>query len=203
MGEDPVSTPETSTATDPDPIVLSGAGEGASAPFVLQSGPALFHVEHATATFFAAFLLNANGDHLAVLANATAPISGTQFIGNDAGGTYHLHVVADDDWRIVVSQPGQDRSGAATSDTVFGGEDLSISPPLALLPGKLELSWRHRGSYPLALTLWTMDGRSIGKAVFNGRVPVGIASFDVPQAGTYLLNIQADGPWNLVLARRP
>jgi hypothetical protein len=178
---------------------VSANGEDESEPFRLRAGPAVFQIQHLNATFFAAFLLDDAGEHLVVLANGTTPIEGTQFFGIEAGGDYHLHVIADDTWSITVTQPEPGSFLAPPSHHVFGGEGLAISPSMVLSSGRLEVGWQHGGTYPLAVSLWTVDGRATGRSVSNGGVPSGVATFDVPAPGTYLLNILADGPWSIQL----
>lgn len=182
-------------------VTFQGSGEGATENFRLLPGLAEFHFAHPADTPFAFFLLNLQGDHLALLANSTTAVTGTQVFSVKTAGEYHLHVIARDDWTVSVAQPGaQALAARATSITSLQGDAPSISAPMRLAAGPLRVAWTHRGVLAFELVLWHPDGRRAVEIVRTTGDAQGEKTITVPADGVYVLNITADGPWTVSLA---
>lgn len=182
----------------PEPVVLQGSGESSSETFRLSAGLAEFRFAHPTDTPFAIFLLNQEGDHLALLANSTVAVTGTQIFGVQEPGDYFLHVIADDGWTAEVRQlPAQAleaRSGVFTS---LQGQAPAVSDPFTLEEGSVLVRWSHLGSLTFEVVLWRSDGERTLNIVQSSGATEGEKSITVPARGVYLLNVTADGPWTV------
>ena len=193
-----ISSASTSTAQS---LVLRGSGAAQTGLFTLQAGPVVFDVDHGEATHFTVFLLNEQDDHLSLLASANTPIRGRQFFNIPTAGTYKLHTIAQDAWKVTVTQslPPSFRAAAATTERAFTGSGPAITTPVALPTGSLAVAWQHDGVFPFVLTVWTVQGERIGQFTRPKGTSQGSTTFDLPKDDTYVLNIQADGRWALTL----
>ena len=199
----PVTTAPTPPASTPTALslVLHGSGAAQTDLFTLQAGPVVFDVDHGEATHFTVFLLNEQDDHLSLLASANTPIRGRQFFNIRTTGTYKLHAIAQDSWKVTVTQPlpPSFRAAAATAERTFTGSGPAITAPVTLPTGSLAVAWQHDGVFPFVLTVWTVQGERIGQFTRPKGTSQGTTAFDLPRADTYVLNIQADGRWTLAL----
>jgi hypothetical protein len=178
---------------------MSGSGEQASANFTLRAGLALFHYDHPASTPFGMFLMNARGDHLALLANGAA-IDGVQSYGIPADGEYYLHVIAEDGWSASVEQPRpEELTERAARLGEIRGDGPAVSEPIQLQAGSLRLSWQQRGSLPFEVTLWDVAGRRQIQIVSASMAAAGATMIEAPEAGVYVLNVQSNGAWTIAL----
>ena len=201
----PTSTPATAPpfqATSPTSTSLisatnfrwHGTAEGATTPQRLTPGLWLFHVTHPTNTPFAVFLLNAADDHLALLANASTPISGTQAFGITTTGDYYLHVVAQDGWSVDVAAWSRDVVQPFTS---VQGTAMQTRGLFKWNAGSHEFSWQHSGNLGFNVVLWSRDGaQRIEIANANGAVSA-TSNVSIPTSGAYILMVMADGEWSV------
>ena len=168
--------------------------EGATTPQRLTPGLWLFHVTHPTNTPFAVFLLNAADDHLALLANASTPISGTQAFGITTTGDYYLHVVAQDAWSVDVAAWSRDVVQPFTS---VQGTAMQTRGLFKWNAGSHEFSWQHSGNLGFNVVLWSRDGaQRIEIANANGAASA-TSNVSIPTSGAYILMVMADGEWSL------
>jgi hypothetical protein len=178
----------------PAGLVLQGSGEGASEPIFLTPGLVLFHIQHAQASPFAMFLLNDSDEHLALLANASTPISGTQAYGIRTAGSYYLHVISGDAWSVRTAAVA---AAAPAPFTGLAGSGMLVSPPLAFSAGAHSFQWSHAGRLGFMVVLWSADGsQRLEIANANGAAS-GASSIAVPAAGAYVLMVMADGEWTV------
>lgn len=200
--------PATPTAISPSPAVsspptpaieLRGSGEQASTTFTLKAGLALIRYDHPAATPFGMFLMNRQGDHLALLANGAA-ISGTQGYGIPADGDYYLHVLAEDAWSASVEQPRPDElSRQAQQIRSVQGSGATVSQPLRLRAGAMRLRWQQQGALPFEVVLWNSAGTRRVDVVSGSLVSEGTAPIELPADDIYVLNVQSDGDWAIAL----
>lgn len=190
-------------AGSPRPVTFQGSGEQSTETFELRPGLAEFHYEHPADTPFAIFLLDTEGYHLAMLANATTAVTGAQVFGITEAGLYRLHVIAKDDWTARVSQPAAaDLEARATGIIPLRGDRPSVAEPMRLKVGPLRVAWRHQGALGFEVVLWGAGGvRAVGIVSANGKTE-GEKTIMVPADGVYVLNVLADGPWTLSLTAR-
>lgn len=181
-------------------LVVAGAGEGHSEPVALEAGLAVFQLEHRAATPIAIFLLNARGEHLALLANGTT-LTSRQVAGIPEAGRYTLHVMAQDAWKVRVEQPSAGSlAQAALEPHLLDGTGSAASAPLRLQAGRLDVAWIHDGAIPLSLALWSADGRQRLDVLSNATASTGTATVDVQTTGAYVLDVLADGPWSVAFS---
>lgn len=178
----------------PPQLILRGNGEGASMPIRLQPGLVVFNIQHSSPTPFAVFLLNEADEHLALLANASTPISGTQAFGIRTAGTYYLHVIGTDTWSVAV-----DAVAPATPQpfTALSGTGMRVSPPFEFAGGSYTFGWSHTGTLGWTAVLWSLDGtQRLEIAAANGATS-GTATLVVPEDGSYVVMVMADAAWSL------
>lgn len=176
---------------------LSGSGESNSGPFQLEQGLAAFHFGHSTDTPFGTFLLNAAGEHLALLANGTV-VTGTQIYGVQAPGSHSLHVLATDAWSVDVELLTS-IGAAADLPARLDGHGAAVTAPLALPAGQILVRWTHGGILPATLTGWSSDGQQRLDLMANQQSPEASTTLTVEAAGVYLFNVLADGAWTLAI----
>jgi hypothetical protein len=187
-----------STVVGPFPT-FSGFGEDQTQPFELGPGLVRFHLDHPSATSFGAFLLNKQGDHLALLANG-AVISGTQVFGIKSIGSYNLHMIAEDDWSVRVEPLLAEHLQRQTNvSRDFEGKALGVAGPLRLTSGTHEVTWTHTGSFPASLVMWSADGQTHLEIAVNSSERSATMVVNVPRDDVYLLNVQADGGWSVTI----
>jgi hypothetical protein len=176
----------------------SGAGEGETNAQWLEPGLALFTIEHAAGTPFAVFLLGAEGEHLALLANDLKPVHGAQVFGVRQAGNYHLHVIAQDAWSVDLAGW---TAREAQPATVLRGAGLAVLGPFALPAGSRPFAWSHSGTMGWTAVLWSSDGRERLELAQSRAGQSSAGSLTVPRAASYVLMVQADGAWELDLTR--
>ena len=199
LAQTPVTmTPLSTTARTS--VEFSGTGEGASDPFPLQVGLALFRYTHPTDTPFAIYLLNEQGDHLALLANAATAITATQVIGITAAGPHRLHIIAEDAWQAKVEQLNPaELQERAEQVQLFQGRGPAVSAPVKLPAGPIQARWTHDGALLFQIVLWDAHGQQRVEIVNATGTVRGTQTIDVPANGVYIINVMADGAWSFEL----
>ncbi len=199
-----LATPNAAAPTSRAPapsITLSGSGENQTELFSLAPGLAVFHFDHPAATPFAAFLLNEQGEHLALLANGTA-FSGRQVFGIKAGGRYTLHMIAQDEWQARVEQPDPAMlEREATARGVVTGQGSTATSPMLLNQGVQRVEWTQSGSFPATFLLWSLDGQQRVEIVVNSTAAEGTATITLPVTSAYVLNAQTNGAWTVAFSQ--
>ncbi len=178
-------------------FTLSGSGEDQTELFFLAPGLAVFHFDHPAATPFAAYLLNEQGEHLALLANGTA-LNTRQVFGIKAGGRYTLHMIAQDEWQARVEQHElTDLEREIIASRVLSGQGSTATAPILLNQGSQRVEWTQSGSFPATFLLWSLDGQQRVEIVVNSTAATGTGTIMVPVASAYLLDAQANGAWTV------
>lgn len=97
--EQPIASPSLPKA----PQSFSGRGQQVSALFILNTGLARFNMTHSGARNFAVWLLDQNGDKVALLVNTIGAFNGSKAVGVGYDA-YVLDITADGSWTISVEQ---------------------------------------------------------------------------------------------------
>jgi len=181
---------------EPEPIILSGKSQQASDKFTLQKGLSIFKMTHDGSSNFAITLLDENGQRVALLVNEIGSFDGSKAERIKIEGTYVLDISADGNWVITIEQP---RPSTAPEITSFSGKTQEVTQLFSLSKGLKTFKMKHSGDGNFAPILLDKDGNRIELlaneiGVFDGSKAVGIAS-----SGIYVLDVSADGNWELVI----
>ncbi len=110
-----------------------------------------------------------------------------------------LDVEADGPWEIVVEQP---RTNEGSDQRTFEGDTDAVSSLIELESGNVTVDMEHQGQENFAVELLDENGAQAG---FDSLVAneigtySGSNSIEVPDDGTYILDVEADGPWSIEL----
>lgn len=192
-------TPQTTITSVPiasnQTMRWAGTGETESDAVQLPAGLYRFRIHHDSNTPFAVFLLNDANDHLAMLANASTALNGDQLYGITKNAHYHVHVIAEDAWRVNVEplMPNQPHTWSNQH-----GSGMSVIGGFMLDAGDQTFTWNHAGNLGFTAVLWSADGQTrLEVAQAPSSVHAGTTTISIPKTGTYWLMVQADGAWQL------
>ena len=180
------------------PQKLQGTGQKASPPISLAAGLTIFKMTHSGSSNFAVTLLDKDAKMIGLLANVIGSYNGSTAIRVPAGGQFSLNVDANGLWTIEALQPGKAEQAIASSlPQTFMGPGPLATPLFTSNGGALRLTMKHAGKSNFAVTVLDSQGNLIDLAANV------IGSFDgskvvrLPRQGTYLLVVEADGPWSI------
>gem|GEM_PF-568130 len=179
------------------PQSYAGQGQEFSPFFTLGSGLTTFHMEHDGSANFIVWLLDDQGDRVALPVNEIGSFDGSKAIGIDSPGIHLLDIQGDGNWTITVEQPTP--SPAPSPPQTYTGYGQEFSPFFTLGSGLTTFHMEHDGS--ANFIVWLLDDQGdwvellvneIGS--FDGSKAIGIDS-----PGIHLLDIQADGSWTITV----
>jgi len=179
----------------PEPITLSGTGQKATSKFSLEQGLSIFRMTHDGDGYFGVVLLNAEGDHIDLLANGIGEFDGSKAVGISEGGIYLLNINANGGWTTTIEQPRP--SQAPPVPKTLNGTGQEASEMFYLDKGLVTFEMTHNGDGHFGVVLLNAEGDYIdllanGIGEFDGSKAVGIS-----ESGIYLLDISADGNWEI------
>ncbi len=190
------STSQTEQITEPAPIELSGTGQKATQKFQLEQGLSEFSMTYRGGGNFIVWLMDGEtGLNIDLLANEIGSFNGSTAVGITADGDYILNVQADGPWTVSITQPRQ--SPTQSAPLTLQGTGKKASELFTLDYGLKTFEMNYRGADNFIV--WLMDDQGnrvdllaneIGS--FDGSKAIGI-----PQTGTYLLNIESNGKWEI------
>jgi hypothetical protein len=192
----PTAAVPTTQTIGRDIVWISGTGETGTDDVELAPGLLIVHIDHQRATPFALYLMNAAGDHLALLANHTTAFAGTRAYGIKEPGRYYLHVIAEDGWRAGLEQPA---GALGQLPGELSGAGPVVLAPRQLAAGSHTLTWSHGGTLAFEIQLLTPDGGRVAAPVIATGAGEGSTTFELSADGAYLFDVDADGPWQLTL----
>jgi len=184
-----------SVTTQSGPLSFTGHGPQVSDAFTLASGLTTFHMEHSGSANFIVWLLDDQGDWVDLLVNKIGSFDGSKAIGIDAPGIHLLDIQADGSWAITVEQPTP--SSAPSPPQTYTGHGQEFSPFFTLASGLTTFHMEHSGS--ANFIVWLLDDQGDWVDLLVNK----IGSFDgskavsVDDSGIYLLDITADGNWDV------
>lgn len=180
---------------EPPPITLSGTGQEATSKFNLEKGISIFEMKHDGTSNFAIVLYGANGEYIDLLVNTIGQFDGSKLSSIDTKGEYLLDVSADGNWEVEIKQPRP--SIGKQVPLTLSGTGQKASEIFYLNTGMARFEMKHDGTSNFAIVLYSADGKYIDLLVNT------IGSFDgskatpISKAGLYLLDISADGNWEI------
>ncbi|NPV60011.1 MAG: hypothetical protein HPY75_10145 [Actinobacteria bacterium] len=188
-------TPQTTQTTpEPAPQSFSGSGDSAIQAVNLNRGLAHFEMTHNGGANFAIQLYSSAGEYIDLLVNTIGSFNGTKVISLSNSGQYSMNVTASGKWTITVTQPKPISVG---SPPISFSQGIRFATPyFTLNSGVATFKMTHNGSGNFAVILYGSDGsyidllaNEIGSYSGSQVVPV--------RAGTYILDVEADGKWTI------
>ncbi|MDY6931833.1 MAG: hypothetical protein SVJ22_07990 [Halobacteriota archaeon] len=191
--EEPVVEPE-STPT-PEPIALSGTGQEATSKFSLEKGLSIFRMSHDGGSNFAVWLLDGEGDKIELLVNEIGEFDGSKAVSIKKQGDCILDVSADGSWTITIEQPRP--STAPSAPKTLNGKGQQASEVFYLDKGLARFEMTHDGDSNFAVWLLDDEGDNVELLVNEIGEFDGSKAVSISKGGIYLLDISADGNWEI------
>jgi L-ascorbate metabolism protein UlaG (beta-lactamase superfamily) len=170
-------------------------GQEATSKFSLEKGLSIFRMTHDGDGHFGVVLLDAEGDHIDLLANEIGEFDGSKAVGISKAEIYLLDISADGSWTITIEQPRP--SQAPPVPKTLKGTGQQAAGMFYLDTGLVVFEMTHDGDGHFGVVLLDAEGDPIDLLAneigeFDGSKAVGIN-----KAGIYLLDISADGNWEI------
>lgn len=179
----------------PLPIVLRGSGAQVETVTLAADSPAVVAAVHRGSSNFIVELVTPGGSEL--LVNDIGNYSGEIAYAGAAAGRYRLRVDADGSWTVSITQPVPRPRDKTVPTTLSGrGADVvKIRTDEDLQP---IVEATHRGQSNFIVSLIGYGDTSGDELIFNeiGNFSGETIVNDMP-TGSYLLAVQADGPWTV------
>lgn len=174
------------------PQVFDGNGQKAIA-ITLQPGLVVAKMTHNGTSNFAVTVLNEAGQLDQLLANVIGAYNGSQAFHAD-GGVYALDITADGTWHIEINQPAP-VSPSSLPLTLTGHGPMATD--FFTMSGLTTFELGHQGNSNFAVVLLDTNGEMVDLLAneigsFTGSTATG-------GTGIYLLDIQADGDWQVTI----
>jgi len=180
---------------EPSPIMLSGTGQEATSKFSLERGISIFEMKHDGTRNFAIVLYDTNGEYINLLVNTIGRFDGSKLSSINTKDEYLLDISADGNWEVEIKQP-RPTTGRSVPLTLSGAGQKT-SEIFYLNTGITRFKMKHDGNRNFAIVLYNANGEYTDLLVNT------IGSFDgskatsISKAGLYLLDITADGNWEV------
>lgn len=201
-------TPEAPTATPtpeptsiptptpiPEPITLSGTGQEATSKFSLETGLSIFRMTHDGDSNFGVWLLDDEGDKIELLVNEIGEFDGSKAVGIKKQGDYILDISADGRWAITIEQPRP--SSAPSVPKTLKGKGQQASEVFYLDKSLARFEMTHDGDSNFAVWLLDDEGDKVELLVNEIGEFDGSKAVSIRNSGIYLLDISADGNWEI------
>lgn len=192
----PPPEPEPEPKPAPEPFRLTGAGQQATKSFPLEGGLAIFRVTSRNPSHLGIWLLDDDGNRVALIANDVGPCDTSKPVAIRLGGKYLLNVQATGAWRVTVEQPRPRQAEAASKLTGTGQRATQF---VTLTKGLHRFAMTHTGSGNFAPILLTRDGQRVELLANEIGHFSGSKAVRIVETGIYLINVQADGRWTIAI----
>jgi hypothetical protein len=183
-----------STANAPAAVVTERSGEGRSTPQMVEhpGGVAIIKYQHSGDGAFSLRVLGRDGEP--ELAGGAGPQAGSRAV-QLAAGTYPISVRADGAWSYGWTAVGRVEQPLPAAHQSSGSEAI----PFRTEGGPIVLDIRHAGPGPFEMRLLRLDRpapvRLVHTAVATGGSTSGQTDLGLLAAGSYVLDVRADGAW--------
>ncbi len=178
---------------------LTGTGKKAPPPVMLTSGLITFHLTHGGKSNFIVHLLDSNANLVEGLVNVIGVFDGGTAVRIPKDGQYLFNVEADGPWTIAMLQPGRaEQANAVVLPQTFHGSAPAHSPLIASDAGALRLEMKHNGSGNFIVHVLDSKGTLIDGAANEIGAFDGAKTVRLPRKDTYMLVVEANGPWSIV-----
>ncbi|NAT11144.1 hypothetical protein C4E22_06345 [ANME-1 cluster archaeon AG-394-G06] len=192
IGEVPPTPAPTPT---PKPIAFSGRGQEATSKFSLEKGLSIFKMTHDGDRNFIAWLFDDEGDRIDLVVNEIGEFDGSKVVGIKKQGDYLLDINADGRWMITIEQPRP--SYAPPVPKTLKGKGRQASEMFHLDKGLARFEMTHDGDSNFAIWLFDDEGDRIDLVVNEIGEFDGSKAVSIRKGGIYLLDISADGNWEI------
>ncbi len=174
-------------------ITLSGNGDTATDGFKLKSGFAVFEGVHNGAANFIVELQDENGNPVELMVNTIGSYKGKTLAMIPAGGTYYLNVDAAGNWSFDIYQTPPVDVAKAPTEIKGNGDDVVFFQTKS---GNHKFTFNHSGSsnFIVALNGSNLLVNEIGNYQGSTR-------HNLSTDGLYLLQIESEGSWNVVIEK--
>jgi hypothetical protein len=155
------------------------------------------------------WLINEGGTKVDLLTNEIGSYSGEAAISihdrsflAEPPGNYRLEISASGSWTVGISQPNYTSGPGAPHS--YNGSGRSVTEPFTLEDGLAIFTLAHDGNSNFIVWLLASDGSNAELLVneigpYDGGTSIGVGSPLEPNAGVYILDIEADGNWSVGL----
>ena len=181
--------------TTPESITLSGTGQQASEMFYLDKGLVIFEMTHDGDGYFGVWLFDDEGKRIDLLVNEGGEFDGSKAVGISESGIYLLDISANGNWTITIEQPRP--STAPPVPKTLNGTGQQASEMFYLDKGLVIFEMTHDGDGYFRIWLLDDEGDLIDLLVSEGGEFDGSKAVGINKAGIYLLDISADGNWEI------
>ena len=195
----PTGTPVPTPVATPSPVSISASGDQSTQDFSLYSGLAIFTMKYDGASRFTVALVDQNNNTVSTAANMIGAYDGSRAEYIPSDGDYHLQVTASGPWSVVITQPRPFNS-QGTPASLSGNGPLA-SDFIYLNTGKVTFDMTHNGMNAFNVELLDQNGRLVQTVTDVIGTYKGSQTLQIGQAGIYLLNIDADGSWNVQVSQ--
>jgi hypothetical protein len=135
------------------------------------------------------------------LTNETGLAQGSSQAVQTKAGRHTLDVRANGPWTVEIEQP---RPSSAPQTTRFSGNGKAATGLFELSRGQQRFELAHKGNGRFSVQLLDKNGAKVGGKLVDKKGPFdGSRSVQVPKAGIYLLQVEANGPWTIRLKPQP
>ncbi|MHB8895985.1 MAG: hypothetical protein ACYC99_12535 [Candidatus Geothermincolia bacterium] len=197
----PTTTPKTQPSTTPSsqgnaPIVLTGSGTSMTRLFSLSAGLVVFQIRNSGTGTFTTTLMDSAGKQISVLADVDNPMNGSTALGVTAG-QYKISVVSGGSWEVDANQNVP--VNPQYTPLFTSGTGPIVTPFFRSSGANATATMTYAGTnIPFVVTLLTSKGAKVLELAntpsgpFNGQKTV-----TLEQNMTYVIDIEAGGPWTL------
>jgi hypothetical protein len=182
----------------PDPIVVKGQGAEVKKIELEADSPLVATGTHSGGSSnFIVELIPSGGEDSILLFNEIGSFKGQAAFDEISAGSYRLKVDADGAWKVTLEQPVPEGDEKDLERT-FGGSGADVIRVQVLSEIQPTVHGKHTGEANFIVELIGYGDLSGSILVFNelGKFQGDTVTESLP-AGTYLLNVQADGKWTL------
>jgi hypothetical protein len=181
-------------------LEVSGRDNQTSRSLALNAGLAIFHVTYQGTGDYSFLLLDDNGDPVEDIADGHGAFAGSTAIGIDQFCDCTVDVQTSGPWTVTVDQPSALSGGAVP--TTLTGSGQAASTAFQSAGGLTTFHQRVRDSGGGRVTLLNSIGEVLdvlgeGDSAFDRSRTVEL------DPGTYLLQVDTDGPWTVDVAAWP
>lgn len=184
-------------AEDNIPIDLSGQGQKATDSFSLPSGSSIFKMKHTGSSNFSVRLLDDQGELVDLLVNEIGSFDGQKALGIETAGDYLLDIAADGPWTITIESLRPEEEEAPSVPREFSGNSQQATEMFSIGSGLARFEMTHDGSSNFSVRLLDDQGQLVELLVNEIGAFQGSKATSIRQTGKYLLDIAADGNWNI------
>lgn len=183
---------------DPEPEIapqrFSGSRHDRTEPFPIEGGLVVFHIEHDGGGNFIVVLEDEDGNRVDGLINEIGSFEGSTATHVEEG-TYVISLRALSDWSVRVEQPryasGEELPVSFDDDQSAATEAFEVDEATTV-----EFTFTHEGQRNIIVRLLDRDGQRVA-SILNAQGSVDTTLNHEIEAGIYLLDVRADGPWTI------